>query len=128
MPAAIAAWIADVLMLVVGTEASVGPPCERTYRIAISPGFSRAPEIMAAIVAHHELPDGYSFQLDPTRVSLLETAEWVGRERKCCPFFDFQVALDGPGEGRLTLTLTGRPGVKEFILEEFRGLPPAAIC
>ena len=84
-------------------------------------------QIMAAIVAHHELPQGYSFQLDPTRVSLLEVAEWAGRERKCCPFFDFQLALDGPGEGRVTLTLTGRPGIKQFILEEFHGLLPAGM-
>jgi len=84
-------------------------------------------EIMAAIVAHRELPQGYSFQLDPARVSVLEVAEWANREKKCCPFFDFQIALEGVGEGQIGLTLTGRQGVKQFILEEFRGLLPTGM-
>lgn len=32
-------------------------------------------EIMAAIVAHQELAEGYSFQLDTAKVSVLEVAE-----------------------------------------------------
>jgi len=82
-------------------------------------------EVMSAVVAQHELPQGYSFQIDPARVSLLELAEWAGRERRCCPFFNFQIALDGPAEGRLTLSLTGREGVKQFIRAEFREVLPA---
>ncbi len=82
-------------------------------------------EIMSTLVAHRELPQGCSFQIDPTRVSLLELAEWAGRERKCCPFFNFQIALDGPAEGQLTLPLTGREGVKQFIRTEFREVLPS---
>jgi hypothetical protein len=81
-------------------------------------------DIMSAVIAAHELPRGYAFQIDPERVSLLELSEWAGRERKCCPFFDFQITLDGPAEGRLTLVLTGRDGVKQFIRSEFDGLLP----
>ena len=84
-------------------------------------------EIMAAIVAHRELPRGYAFQIDSSRVSLLEVAEWVVAEKKCCPFFDFQVSLDGAAEGQLSLALTGREGVKQFILTEFHGWLPAGI-
>ncbi len=84
-------------------------------------------EIMAAIVAHQELPQGYSFQLDTSQVSVVEVAEWVGREKKCCPFFDFQIRFDGAPEGKLFLALTGRAGVKQFILAEFQGLLPAGI-
>jgi hypothetical protein len=84
-------------------------------------------EIMAAIVQHQELPQGYSFLIDSARVSLLELAEWVGREKKCCPFFDFQIAFDGGPEGALHLALSGRAGVKQFILAEFHGLLPAGM-
>jgi hypothetical protein len=56
---------------------------------------------------------------------MLEVAEWANREKKCCPFFDLQIALEGAGEGQIRLAITGRPGVKQFILEEFRGLLPA---
>ncbi|HLG98809.1 MAG TPA: hypothetical protein VKX49_21030 [Bryobacteraceae bacterium] len=76
-------------------------------------------EVMAAIANHRELPSGYAFQIDSNRVSLLELAEWVQQEKRCCPFFDFQIALEGAGEGGLTLTLTGKDGVKQFITAEF---------
>ena len=79
-------------------------------------------EIMAAVVGHRELANGYSFRIDSTRMSLLEVAEWVGREKKCCPFFDFQITLEGGPEGQLQLALTGGPGVKPFVVEEFRAL------
>ena len=46
-----AALIADVRMSVVRIDASGVPPCARAKRIAISPGFRRAPETMAAIVS-----------------------------------------------------------------------------
>jgi hypothetical protein len=65
-----------------------------------------------------ELPDGYSFELDPKQVSLAEVAEWVADERKCCPFFTFEISVAGE-TGSLTLSLKGREGVKPFIRVEF---------
>lgn len=84
-------------------------------------------EIMATVVAGRELAQGYEFQIDTARVSLIEVAEWVGREKKCCPFFDFQITLDGGPEGKVRLALTGRAGVKQFVVEEFRALLPVTI-
>ena len=84
-------------------------------------------EIMAAVTAHTELPRGYSFQVDPARISLLQLAEWAGREKRCCPFFNFQLDMEGGNEGKLTLTLTGRDGVKQFIRAEFEGLLPKGL-
>jgi hypothetical protein len=88
-------------------------PEERKQHIKLSH------EVMGAVLRRRELPQGYEFELDPTRVSLIELAEWVGREKKCCPFFDFQISLEGANEGKLSLAPTGRAGVKQFILEEF---------
>ena len=66
-----------------------------------------------------ELLDGYAFRLRPDGVSLAEVAEWTAREQRCCPFFDFQIALEREG-GPFWFKLTGREGVKQFILGEFK--------
>ena len=77
-----------------------------------------------AVATVQEVPRGYSFQIDPAKISLLELAEWSGRERKCCPFFNLQLSIDGENEGKLTLTITGRDGIKQFIRAEFEKLLP----
>jgi hypothetical protein len=66
-----------------------------------------------------ETPQGYEFQFNPSKVSIAELADWVAKERKCCPFFDFHIDLEE--EGRLLcLRLSGEAGVKEFIRMEFK--------
>lgn len=96
-------------------------PEERKQHIKLSH------EVMGAVLHRHDLPQGYAFDLDLTRVSLIEVAEWTTREKKCCPFFDFQIRLEGAGEGKLSLAITGGPGVKQFVLEEFRAALPTGI-
>jgi hypothetical protein len=64
-----------------------------------------------------ELTDGYAFRLQPEKVSITDLAEWVGAERKCCPFFDFEISLGREG-GALWLKLTGAEGVKDFMRHE----------
>ena len=68
-----------------------------------------------------ELPDGYAFTVDSTRVAAEDLATFVEFERRCCPFFDFQLAWNREN-GPVTLQLTGRDGVKAFIRAEFRAL------
>lgn len=77
-------------------------------------------DLMAAVTARHELPAGFAFQIDPSKVSMIELAEWAAREKKCCPFFNFQINLEGPAEGKLSLVLSGPEGVKPFIKSEFQ--------
>lgn len=65
-----------------------------------------------------ETEKGYEFRYNPSEVSLLELADWVVAEGKCCPFFDFHIDLEQ--EGRLLcLRLTGDDGIKGFIRSEF---------
>ena len=65
-----------------------------------------------------ETEKGYEFQYSPSDISLLELADWVVAEGKCCPFFDFHIDLEQ--EGRLLcLRLTGDEGIKGFIRSEF---------
>jgi hypothetical protein len=65
-----------------------------------------------------DLPDGYAFELDASRVSVKELATWTEFERRCCPFFDFTITWRREN-GPVTLQLTGREGVKAFIRAEF---------
>ncbi|HEY7113266.1 MAG TPA: hypothetical protein VIA45_10080 [Thermoanaerobaculia bacterium] len=50
--------------------------------------------------------------------------EWMARERRCCPFLDFDIDLGEPGEPAV-VRLTGAPGVRDFLAAEL-GLEPAA--
>jgi len=79
--------------------------------------------LRAANLETKELADGYAFRLRSEVASLADLAEWVTNERKCCPFFDFDIGLERDG-GPLWLKLRGNEGVKAFIRNEF-GLAPA---
>ena len=68
--------------------------------------------LRAATVERAELDDGYAFRLDGD-TSLVGVAEWITLERRCCPFFRFQLEIDGDA-GPVWLRLTGA-GVKEFL-------------
>ena len=76
-------------------------------------------EVGLAEVPAGELPNGHLFKIDPRRISITKVAAWIDLERKCCPFFNFQLSLEG-ADGTMTLALTGGHGVKEFIGEDFR--------
>ncbi len=64
-----------------------------------------------------ELPDGYAFELPNDSDVLLTAAEFISLERLCCPFFGFALEIEHEG-GSLWLSLTGRDGVKPFIMAE----------
>jgi hypothetical protein len=87
-------------------------PAERTHHTALGE------KLRAAVIDRRELPDGLAFRLSPTSMTLTELADWVDAERKCCPFLDFHITLERES-GALQLTLTGREGVKEFLLADF---------
>jgi hypothetical protein len=65
-----------------------------------------------------ELPDGYELELPSDNKTYQLLTEWAFQERLCCPFFDIDLRFDREG-GPLWLRLTGRPGTKEFIKDEF---------
>lgn len=72
-----------------------------------------------AIVEVVELPNGYAFRF-PAQTDLLMTlAEFVTRERLCCPFFTFQIEVNPAGE--LWLRLTGPAGTKLLIEQAQNG-------
>ena len=72
-----------------------------------------------------ELPDGYCFELPKESDVLLSAAQFIALERLCCPFFGFEIEVEREG-GSVWLSLTGREGVKPFIMAEIGDhLPPS---
>ena len=72
--------------------------------------------LFAAILERKELSNGYALRLPPER--WLDAARWAELERKCCPFFSFELNA-GADRGPLWLTITGRSGAKAFMNDEF---------
>jgi hypothetical protein len=70
-----------------------------------------------AVQDRKELPDGYSYQLDTTKITLPEVAEWITMERLCCPFLGFQIDMKANGESQLAMR--GPDGAKAILREEF---------
>ena len=75
-------------------------------------------KIERARVETVDLANGFAFRFQDSTVSLADLAEWVSEERKCCPFFDFEIELQG-NNGPLWLKLRGQNGVKAFMRSEF---------
>jgi hypothetical protein len=75
-------------------------------------------KLEGAVDKTEELESGYAFRLRSEAVSLLEVAEWVEKERKCCPFFDFEIAAERE-DGPVRLKISGAEGVKAFLRMEF---------
>src|SRR5262252_5148774 len=74
-----------------------------------------AAELFAAVEERRELADGYALRLPAER--WLDAARWAELERKCCPFFAFDLTAAAE-RGPLWLRITGRAGVKAFMKEE----------
>jgi len=68
----------------------------------------------AARIDTREIADGYVFRFRAEAVSFTEIAGWVATERMCCPFFDLAIESEREN-GPLSLRITGREGVKQFI-------------
>jgi len=73
--------------------------------------------LLTAVEGKRELRNGYGFRLPPS--ALMTAAEWVSLERKCCPFFAFEIEQP-KDQGPLWLRITGSDGVKAFIEEELQ--------
>lgn len=88
---------------------------------------ARGQKLLGAVVRTTELPNGYELAFDLTRLTdqrgqpwcVVEVAEWIDLESRCCPFLDFQIDVSGKSGGAVRLRLTGRASnVKEFLRGE----------
>lgn len=64
-----------------------------------------------------ELENGYRFRLPGESHVWTLASDFVALERLCCPFFDFNLGVERE-HGSIHLSLTGREGVKPFIIAE----------
>jgi hypothetical protein len=105
-------------------ESTVSQSAKHESAFALSPEIRKrhfeelGPALLKLTKSTRELPDGYEFELPADNKTYQLLTEWAFQERLCCPFFDIDVRLDREN-GPLWLRLTGRPGTKEFIKEEF---------
>jgi hypothetical protein len=74
--------------------------------------------LRAATKESRELPDGYGFRFSSDQSTILLVSEFIARERRCCPFFTFEMVVE-PEDGPLWMRLRGTEGVKDFIRAEF---------
>jgi hypothetical protein len=65
-----------------------------------------------------EINDGYSVSLPKGALTLVELADFLTLEDKCCPFFAFTVEV-APAQAATTLKIHGPAGVKKFIKSVF---------
>lgn len=65
-----------------------------------------------------ELADGYAFRFPGDAEWAAKLIEFIAFERKCCPFFTFELAFE-PQEGPMWLRLKGPEGVKAFVQQNF---------
>ena len=82
---------------------------------ARGPHVENARRLFASGTEVRELADGYAFRL-PAEL-LLDVARFCELEGLCCPFFGFVIEVEEEG-GEVTLRLTGREGVKDYIKAE----------
>jgi hypothetical protein len=74
-------------------------------------------QLRAALIELAELPNGYAFRLPSNQTHILLAAEFITRERQCCPFLSFVIHVE-PDRQPIVLHLTGPEGVKPFLREE----------
>lgn len=72
--------------------------------------------LRSGVEEEKELRDGYAFRLAPRM--FMTVAEWVSLERRCCPFFAFELE-QSKDNGPLWLRITGAKGANEFMRAEF---------
>jgi hypothetical protein len=71
--------------------------------------------------AQDELSDGYAFRLPADPALFQQAAEWIGLERRCCPFVKF--TLEWAQDDSVWVRFTGAPAVKPFLAAEILGTP-----
>jgi hypothetical protein len=80
-----------------------------------------SPAVKLAKLNTSELSDGYAFQFPSDPKTVATVSEWIGNERLCCPFFEFDIRV-GDNSTPMVLRITGPEGVKQFIKAELSGI------
>ena len=72
------------------------------------------PGILTRAMGHERLGDGFRFHFAPADGLVPAMAAMIDAERRCCRSLRFTLTAE-PGEGGLTLDVTGPAGTVEFL-------------
>ena len=91
---------------------SVFMPDERELHI------QAASRLLQSLQDVHEAENGFEFAFPNESEVITRMAEFIAKERLCCPFLEFTLKIPADS-GPIALFLTGPEGTKEFLREEF---------
>ena len=100
------------------TSPDVPIACNLSERDFARRGQELAETLFAGVREIRELPDGYAFRFPTDDGWLPRLAAFAETERRCCPFFAFEIAVE-PNGGPVWLRLRGGEGVKAFVADTF---------
>ena len=75
-------------------------------------------DLLGSLQGIQPVKAGFEFLFASKTEIILQLAEFIANERKCCPFLEFRLNIL-PNEQPISLTLTGPEGTPEFLREEF---------
>src|SRR5574341_77078 len=75
-------------------------------------------ELLESLQAIRNAENGYEFSFPNRSEIILRMAEFISKERLCCPFLEFTLKVS-PDSDLITLLLTGPEGTPEFLRAEF---------
>jgi hypothetical protein len=73
-------------------------------------------------LALKELSDGYCVKYPGDAQLFARLASWIANERRCCPFFTFELRLEPEG-GALWMQISGPEGAKALLKPELERIP-----
>jgi hypothetical protein len=80
-------------------------------------------QLVKAVQQIQEVEDGYAFIFPNETELILHIAEFVSKERLCCPFLEFRLKILSNSDP-ISLSLNGPAGTQEFLRAEFQGAIP----
>jgi hypothetical protein len=75
-------------------------------------------QLFQTVQGIHKIRDGFEFIFPKETENILQIAEFISNERRCCPFLEFTLKIASDNEP-ISLILTGPAGTQEFLREEF---------
>jgi hypothetical protein len=75
-------------------------------------------ELLQSVKDIRAAENGYEFSFPNTSEILAGAAEFISKERLCCPFLEFTMRVS-PYNEPISLLLTGPEGTQEFLRLEF---------
>jgi hypothetical protein len=71
------------------------------------------------ILGKRELPNGYAFRIDASRLASGQLVEWIELEKRCCPFLVSEFEGISKTDQCRFISTEAKGKIKSFILDEF---------